>query len=148
MRSTVWPRPGVRALVVLIAIAVHSIAAAADAGARPRIERLRATLTGVGPPGTGYEVIVTGSMRVCAQTGRLVVRVREQNTGFDNPPTVTAENFRKFFLRQRARCQRHVVRWELGDRFFGIGVYRLRFQAVDRDGEFSRSVFRRFETTH
>jgi hypothetical protein len=35
----------------------------------------------------------------------------------------------------------------LGDRFFGVGVYRLRFQAVDRDGVASTSVFRRFQAT-
>jgi hypothetical protein len=133
---------------VIAALTVSLSTASATASARPHIATLRATLTGVGPPGTGYEVIVTGGLRVCAQNGRLTVRVREQSTGFDDPPTVTAQNFRKFFLRQRQRCQRHVVRWKLGDRFFGIGVYRLRFQVQDADGELSRSVFRKFETHH
>jgi hypothetical protein len=92
-------------------------------------------------------VAVAGHVRVCAQKGRLVVRVREQLTGFDDPPTLVAQNFRKLSTRQSARCQTHVVRWKLGDRFFGVGVYRLRFQAVDRDGVASTSVFRRFQTT-
>jgi hypothetical protein len=120
---------------------------AKDALARPAITSARAAITGVGSPGPSYTVRVGAELRVCAQRGRLVIRVREQNTGFDDPPTVVAEKFRKVFLRQRTRCETHVIEWKLGDSFFGIGVYRLRFQAVDRDSVFSRSVFRKFETT-
>jgi len=104
------------------------------------------SLVGVGAYGADYSVRVSARLRICAQKGRLVIRVREQNTGFDDPPTVVAENFRKFFKRQRRACQTYSMDWKLGDSFFGIGVYRLRFQAVDRNGEISKSEFRQFET--
>jgi hypothetical protein len=91
--------------------------------------------------------MVAARVRVCAQSGPLVLRVREQSTRFDDPPTVVAENFRKLSAHRGARCQAHVMRWKLGDRFFGVGVYRLRFRALDRDGVASTSVFRKFETT-
>jgi hypothetical protein len=135
---------------LLVAVAVWLVPASAlpaSALARPSIASLRVTQTAVGEAGPGYSVVVAGHVRVCAQKGRLVVRVREQLTGFDDPPTLVAQNFRKLSTRQSARCQTHVVRWKLGDRFFGVGVYRLRFQAVDRDGVASTSVFRRFQTT-
>jgi hypothetical protein len=140
------PERLVRGGVVALTVCVVFGATAGGAQARPRIAALHAGLTGVGETGASYEVIVSTRLRACAQRGRLVVRVREQNTGFDDPPTLVAERYRKFFLRQTARCQTHAIRWKLGDAFFGIGVYRLRYQLVDRDGAFSRSAFRHFET--
>jgi hypothetical protein len=134
----------------LVAAAVWlapALALPASALARPSIAGLRVTQTAVGAAGPNYSVMVAGHVRVCAQKGRLIVRVREQLTGFDDPPTLVSENFRRVSARQTGRCQTHVVRWKLGDRFFGVGVYRLRFQAVDRDGVASRAVFRRFQTT-
>ena len=144
------PATNVRCRWLFVAAAawlVPALALPASALARPSIASLRVTQTAVGAAGPNYSVMVAGHVRVCAQKGRLVVRVREQLTGFDDPPTLVSENFRHVSARQTARCQTHVVRWKLGDRFFGVGVYRLRFQAVDRNGVASRAVFRRFQTT-
>lgn len=115
----------------------------AGADARPAITTLHWTQTGT-TPGAGYEVIESATMRVCARRGRLVLRVREQETGYDG--TVSAQHFRKSFRRQTARCQTHTLRWTLGDAFFGVGVYRLRFTVTDSAGVTSRPVFRKSAT--
>ncbi|WP_205695741.1 hypothetical protein [Conexibacter sp. SYSU D00693] len=134
------------AVVAAVAGVLVALAPAASAQARPRIAGLQVTQTGLGPPGPDYEVEVAARVRVCAQRGRVTVRVREQDTTFETPPTVNATQFRRFTRTQRSRCQTHEVSWILGDRFFGVGVYRLRFQVADRQGALSPSVFRKFET--
>ena len=96
--TSCWPRR-----TGLIAAAALCLGlTASEASARPRIASANVSLVGVGEYGPDYSVRVNARLRICAQKGRLVIRVREQNTGFDDPPTVVAENFRKFFKRQRS----------------------------------------------
>jgi hypothetical protein len=112
---------------------------------QPRIASLRWREQGVGPPGPGYRVRESITLRACAVRGRLAIRVREQKQGFDG--TVVAEHFRKFRVRQKRRCQRHEVAWRLGDRFFGIGKYVVRTSIVDAFGRESAPVFRSSKVT-
>jgi hypothetical protein len=106
---------------------------------RPRITFLRLVEKGYNP-GPDYYVTETVTLRACAARGHLSLRVRERKEGGDG--SIIAEHFRAFGLRQGQRCQTHTARWKLGDSFFGIGYYRLRFTVIDRFGRRSPAVFR------
>jgi hypothetical protein len=104
----------------------------------PRTRSFGHSLEGIGPPGPTYYVLVSAHFRACTAKGRLAVRIRERKEigGY-----VKAEHFRRFSVAQRRRCTRHAVTWRLGDRFFGIGYYKLRLKVKDRFGRESEPRF-------
>jgi hypothetical protein len=127
-----------------LALAAAAVLVPSSAAAvQPRISS--ASVSEVGHnPGPDYFVTVTIRARVCAAKGPVTLRVRERKTLGGE---VEAEHFRRYRMRNAARCQNHQVAFKLGDAFFGIGSYQLRLQASDRFGRVSRSVFRTHDTS-
>lgn len=126
-------------------IALLAAAAVAAAGG-PSIEDLDIELVG-SDPGPNYTVQVNAEVRVCAKQGPLTLEVRERQTGFDRPPTVTAEHFRTFGRTQNKPCRLYTPSWKLRDEFFGAGIYKVRVHAVDRTGERSRGATESIESS-
>jgi hypothetical protein len=118
-----------------LALAVPALAAGG-----PSVKSLHLHLEGHGPPGPNYFVTVEPKIRVCAKQGPVRLVVREQNTGFDDPPTIVATNSRTFVRNQHKPCQVYTPSWRLQLKFFGIGIYKVRVRAIDKDGEGSRTV--------
>lgn len=130
-----------RALVAVTLVAF--LAAPAAAQARPSITSMSWSQRGVGPAGPSYRLVVSGSVRVCARRGPVRIRVRESKV---LQGRTRASGTRTFSRRQRSTCQRHRVRYTVSLRFFGVGQYRLRVNAVDRGGVASRTRSKRFPT--
>jgi len=111
-----------------------AVVAGASAAGGPTIKKLNVQFEG-SDPGPGYTVTVHARVRVCAKQGPLTLEVRERQTGFDKPPTVTAEHFRTLHRSQDKPCRLYTPSWKLRDEFFGAGIYKVRVHAVDREGE-------------
>jgi len=115
--------------------------------AGPHIEGFKMHLKGHGPPGPRYWVEVETKVRVCGKQGPMRLSILEQKSGFDRPPTVTAENRRSFVRKQRKPCRRYTPSWELGyPDFYGIGIYKVRIRAIDKNGEESRAAVEKIRT--
>lgn len=108
--------------------------------ADPKIKRMRMTLTGHGPPGEPYFVRVKISLRLCAVRGNAEVV-------FNETKRLGGQTFgrhtRVMKFRQRSHCQTHRFKWRLRDEFFGVGTYKVKATAWDKDSQFSKTVSRK-----
>jgi hypothetical protein len=111
----------------------------------PGIADLHWHQEGVGPPGAGYWVRETITLRACATQGTLRILVTEQKRAGNG--CVEAEGFHTFRVGQNEPCQLHSVSWRLSERLFGIGEYRLRTAVADWHGRESRPEYRSATTT-
>ena len=90
---------------------------------------------------------VETKVRVCGKRGPMRLAIVEQKTGFDHPPTVTAENRRSFGRKQIKPCRTYKPSWRLGfPEFYGIGVYKVRVRAIDKNGDQSRGAVEKERT--
>jgi hypothetical protein len=128
------------ALCAILVVCLAGMPAVADAKTpRTRIASMKMKLRGSTPPGSDYIVTVAVRLRVCGQAGNVVLRVTETLSPPRHNHPVWARAHRDVHRSQGSRCDSHRFTFQLADKFFGYGRYRVAVRAKTTGRGYSRA---------
>lgn len=130
--------------VLATALTLAHVSVGATEISRPRIASKSFELQG-SRPGPNYTVTVVAKLTVCDESaGPLTALVKERK--FVGDDELGARSFTRTIWAAKGGCNRHVLRWRLGDEFFGVGWYTVNIRIRDNAGAVSKPAGRAWFT--